>query len=74
MKKTQKKTPLFVQILVIAVIFAVGFALLAQSLKKEKNSLGVVIEDSTYPLVTIHYICLLYTSPGCLCCWHTLWA
>ena len=56
MKKTQKKTPLFVQILVIAVIFAVGFALLAQSLKKEKNSLGVVIEDSTYPLVTIHYI------------------
>ncbi len=56
MKKTQKKVPLIAQILIVAVIFAVGFALLAQSLKKEKNSLGVVIEDSTYPLVTIHYI------------------
>lgn len=40
MKKTQKKTPLFVQILVIAVIFAVGFGAFGAVAEKGEEQPG----------------------------------
>lgn len=55
-QKTHGKVPALIQIIVILAIAALGVSLWLPSLIKERNSLGGVIEDSTYPTVTVHYI------------------